>query len=224
MPLILILVDCGLELIPNKIRTHPAVKNNINYKLYSSQLLDNAIHHSAMTNLKNFQKRGRPDIAHICILSALGSPLNKSGYLELYIHTANNKIFNIKPEIRISRNFNRFKGLIAKLLIDGQIKLTNNSSIIPFNGNLKDLTEKFNDAEIILFSRKGKLVKSYHDLFSADISKNYIVFIGGFQKGIFSNEVLKLSDNIISISKNSLDASIVVNRIITFYELVNNIV
>ena len=30
MPLILILVDCGLELIPNQIRAHPAVKKNIN--------------------------------------------------------------------------------------------------------------------------------------------------------------------------------------------------
>jgi len=223
MPLIMILVDCGLELIPNQIRNHPAVKNNINNKLYSSQLLDNAIHHSAMKNLKNFQKRGRPDIAHICILNALGSPLNKSGYLDLFIHTANNKIFNIKPEIRINRNFNRFKGLMAKLLIDGQIKLAKNSSIIPFDGNLKDLTERFNDAQVILFSSKGELVKNYRDLFSADLSKNYIVIIGGFQKGTFSSEILQLSDIIISISKNSLDASIVVNRIITYYELINNI-
>jgi rRNA small subunit pseudouridine methyltransferase Nep1 len=223
MPLILILVDCGLELIPNQIRTHPAVRKNINNKLYSSQLLDNAIHHSAMKNLKNFKKRGRPDIAHICILSALGSPLNKSGYLQLFIHTIHNKIFNIKPKIRINRNFNRFKGLMAKLLIDGEIKLNHNSSILPFNGSLKDLSRKFSDAEILLFSSKGKLEKNYHDLFAADISKNYIVVIGGFQKGSFSNEVLNLSNNIISISKNSLDASIVVNRIITFYEIINNI-
>ncbi len=224
MPLVLILVETGLELIPNQIRTHPAVKKNINNKLYSSQLLDNAIHHSAMKKLKNFEKRGRPDIAHICILNALGSPLNKSGYLDLFIHTANNKIFNIKSEIRINRNFNRFKGLMAKLLIDGEIKLSNNSSIIPFDGNLKDLTKQFSDAEILLFSSKGKLVKDYSNIFTADISKNYIVIIGGFQKGTFSNEVLKLSNNIISISKNSLDASIVVSRIITFYELIHKII
>ena len=223
MPLILILVECGLELIPNQIRDHPAVKKNIADKLYSSQLLDNALHHSAMKNLKNSEKRGRPDIAHICILNALGSPLNKGGYLELFIHTANNKIFNVKPEIRINRNFNRFKGLMAKLLIDGQIKLSPNSSIIPFDGSLKELIKKFSDAEILLFSSKGKLVKSYQNLFTDDISKNYIAIIGGFQKGNFSNEILKLSNNIISISKNSLDASIVVSRIITYYELNYNI-
>ncbi len=224
MPLILILVDCGLELIPNQIRNHPAIKKNINNKLYSSQLLDNAIHHSAMKKLKNFEKRGRPDIAHLCILNALGSPLNKSGNLNLFIHTANNKIFNIKPEIRMNRNFNRFKGLMAKLLIDGQIKLKANSSIIPFHGNLKDLTNNFRGAEIQLFSSKGKLVKDYRNLFSPDISKNYIVIIGGFQKGPFSNEVLKLSNNMISISKNSLHANIVVSRIITFYELIQKII
>ena len=152
------------------------------------------------------------------------SPLNKSGYLDLFVHTANNKIFNIQPEIRINRNFNRFKGLMAKLLIDGQINLSTNSSIVSFDGNLIDLTKKFSKAEILLLSSKGKLVKDYRSLFTADVSKNYIVIIGGFQKSTFSKEVLKLSNNIISISNNSLDASIVVSRIITFYELIHKII
>ena len=93
MPLILILVECGLEIIPRQIRNHSSVKKNRTNKIYSSQLLDNALHHSAMKNLKNSIKRGRPDIVHLCLLNALGSPLNKSSNLKLYIHTIKNKIF-----------------------------------------------------------------------------------------------------------------------------------
>lgn len=223
MPLILILVECGLEIIPRQIRNHSSVKKNRTNKIYSSQLLDNALHHSAMKNLKNSIKRGRPDIVHLCLLNALGSPLNKSSNLKLYIHTIKNKIFKFNPEIRMAKNFNRFKGLMAKLLIDGDIKYNGTNLIAQFPGNLKILIESFEDPEILLFSSKGALIKNHREIFTKDISKNLIAIIGGFQKSGFSNEVLKLSNDLISISKNSLDASIVVSRIITFYELIHKI-
>jgi rRNA pseudouridine-1189 N-methylase Emg1 (Nep1/Mra1 family) len=46
MPLIIILAECGIELIPKEIRNHPAVSKNLSSQLYSSQLLDNALHHA----------------------------------------------------------------------------------------------------------------------------------------------------------------------------------
>ena len=95
MSLTIILVDCGLEIIPKQIRHKPSISRSISPKNYSSQLLDNALHHSAMKNLKNFEKRGRPDITHLCLLNALGSPLNKHEKLKLYIHTIHNKIFKL---------------------------------------------------------------------------------------------------------------------------------
>ncbi|MFX1310285.1 MAG: 16S rRNA methyltransferase [Promethearchaeota archaeon] len=219
MPLILILVECGLELIPKHIRGHPAVKKNLSSRIYSSHLLDNALHLSAMTNLKNKEKRGRPDIIHNCLLNALGSPLNKNGNLKLYIHTINDKIFEFNPKIRIARNYNRFKGLMAKLLIDGSIETENSRLITMFEGNLKNLITTFENPEIYLLSRKGKLINHFKELFTEDFSKNYIVFIGGFQKSSFSKEITSLSEKIISVSQHSLDAWIVTNRIITYYEL-----
>ncbi|MEJ2294721.1 MAG: hypothetical protein P8Y23_08115, partial [Candidatus Lokiarchaeota archaeon] len=48
MPLIIFLVECGLELIPPQIKSHPAIKKNIVKNDYASLLLDNAIHHSGM--------------------------------------------------------------------------------------------------------------------------------------------------------------------------------
>ncbi|MFX0104270.1 MAG: 16S rRNA methyltransferase [Candidatus Hodarchaeota archaeon] len=223
MPLIIILVECGLELIPKNIRNHSAVQKNLSSGIYSSQLLDNALHFSAMKNLKNFEKRGRPDITQVCLLNALGSPLNKTGNLKIYIHTIHNKIFEFNPKIRIARNYNRFKGLMAKMLIDGNIETETSKLIVPFKGNLKELLDEFDNPEVYLFSSKGKLMTNYKDFFIEDLTKNYIAIIGGFQKSSFSNNIINLSENLISISHHSLDAWVVINRIITYYELTNRI-
>lgn len=219
MPLIIILVECGLELIPKQIRHHPSVKKNLSSGIYSSQLLDNALHLSAMKNLKNFEKRGRPDITHVCLLNALSSILNKSGNLILYIHTINNKIFKFNPEIRIARNYNRFKGLVAKLFVDGSIETETSKLIVPFKGNLKELLAKLENPEVYLFSSKGTLINDYKDLFPDVLTKNYIAIIGGFQKSSFSKDIIGLSESLISLSQHPLDAWVVTNKIITCYEL-----
>ena len=223
MPLIIFLVECGLELIPKQIRNHPAVKKNSSSSIYSSQLLDNALHFSAMKKLKNREKRGRPDISHLCLLNILGSVLNKSGNIELYLHTINNKIFKFNSEIRIARNYNRFKGLMAKLLIDGRIDIGDKVLINSVAGNLKELINSFNNPKIDIFSHKGKEIEFYRSISSLDISENYIAIIGGFQKATFSNEILKLSRRIISISQYPLDACVVISKLINIYELSHNI-
>ncbi|MFX1306913.1 MAG: 16S rRNA methyltransferase [Promethearchaeota archaeon] len=219
MPLIVILAECGIELIPKKIRNHSAVRKNLTTKLYSSQLLDNAIHHSAMINLPNVNKRGRPDITHFCLLNALGSTLNKTGNLKIFIHTIHNKIYELNPEIRITKNFNRFKGLMAKLLIDGSIVTETSKLIYPFEGSLKELTDTVENPEIYLFSINGKLIKSYKDLYVENLSKNYVAIVGGFQKSSFSINIQELSENVISLSQYPLEAWVAINRIITYYEL-----
>ncbi|TFG08279.1 MAG: hypothetical protein EU539_02670 [Promethearchaeota archaeon] len=219
MPLILILAECGVELIPSQIRKHPAVRKNITKKLYASQLLDNALHHSAMHKLQNHEKRGRPDIAHLCLLNALGSPLNKNGSLDLYMHTIKNKIFHFNPNIRIAKNFNRFKGLMANMLIKGEIK----DYIEKFEGNLRELITTIQDPKILLFSHQGTFKKKFTEIFMKDISKNVIAIVGGFQKGMFSREILNLSQELISVSKEHLEAWIVIAKIINYYEIIHKI-
>ena len=224
MPLTVILAECGLELIPEEIKNRPAIQKNVKKDYYPSLLLDNALHHSAMVKLKDVGKRGRPDITHNCLLNVLGSPLNKSGNLKLYIHTLNNKIFEINPQIKIARNYNRFKGLMAKLLKENEIRIRELLLISQFNGNLMDLVKSFKKKQIIIFSSKGELVKYHLDLFDKGLTRNYIVIIGGFQKGYFAEDILNLSDKIVSISNYSLDAWVIVNKIVSFYEITNDII
>ena len=224
MPLIIFLVDCGLELIPKQIKSHPAIQKNTDKNNYASLLLDNAIHHSAMVKLQKREKRGRPDIIHNCLLHALGSPCNKNGLLSFYVHTIHDRIFHFDPELRISRNYNRFKGLMAKLLIDGSISFEGKKLISEIKDPLDDFIKNIKKMDIKILSSKGRLIQHHLSIFPEDSSKNEIIIIGGFQKGFFSQNILDLGKDLISISKYSLDASIVLNKIINFYEIVNNII
>lgn len=72
----------------------------------------------------------RPDILHHCMLTLLDSPLNKAGFLQIYIRSRNNVLIKVHPSIRLPRTFNRFCGLMVQLLhkfsihaSDGNIKL-----------------------------------------------------------------------------------------------------
>jgi rRNA small subunit pseudouridine methyltransferase Nep1 len=220
MALIIFLIECGLEIVPKNLRTHPAVKKNLIEQNYTSQLLDNALHHSAMTKLPNFKKRGRPDILHACLLNILGAPANKAGNIKLYIHTIHNRIFEFNPEIKITRNYNRFKGLMAKLLIDGGVRVNGTSLITELDKDIDNLVLSFQETNIILCTSKGKILSDYSELFKNKSNfKNHLVIIGGFQKGHFSNNFTKLNANRISISKYSLDAWIVASKIVNLYEI-----
>ena len=113
---------------------------------------------------------------------------------------------------------------MAKLLIDSDITVDGTQLISLFNGNIQDLLSTFKDPQILQFSSKGKLIKNYNEFFHEDISKNNIAVVGGFQKNTFSDELLGLSKNLISISNYSLDAWVVVSKIINFYEIIHEII
>ena len=223
MPLTIIFVECGLELIPFEIRKHPSIQKNLKKDSYPSKLLDNAIHHSAMVRLDGAEQRGRPDIIHGCLLNALGSTANKSGNLKIYLHTFKNKIFDINPAIKIARNYNRFKGLMAKLLMENKIGNDNLLLISEFKGTLRELVNSIDKKEVLLFSNKGELADSPLLLFDNNLSKDFGVIIGCFQKGFFTDEILELSNRLVSISHYSLDAWVVLSRVITLYEIANDI-
>jgi rRNA small subunit pseudouridine methyltransferase Nep1 len=223
MPLILFIVEAGLELIPKSIRTHSSIRENFKRNNYSSQLLDNALHHTAMKGLTDSMKRGRPDIIHGCLLNALGSPLNKSGHLKLYLHTIQDRMFEFNPKIKITRNFNRFKGLISKLLIDGKIVLNGTPLIKEIDLELHALIESFHSTYVTLLTEKGLLMEEPLKLFLQDLQKDQIVLIGGFQKGDFSSNIQSLTNNKLSISPHSLDAWNVVSKVISIYEIIHNI-
>ncbi|XP_067211593.1 ribosomal RNA small subunit methyltransferase NEP1 isoform X2 [Linepithema humile] len=67
----------------------------------------------------------RPDITHQCLLMLMDSPLNRAGFLQVYIHTEKNVLIEINPQTRIPRTFKRFAGLMVQLLHKFNIRASN---------------------------------------------------------------------------------------------------
>lgn len=72
----------------------------------------------------------RPDILHQELLALLDSPLNKAGYLKVYISTTKKVLIDVHPSIRIPRTYKRFAGLMVQLLHKMKIKANNDSTTL----------------------------------------------------------------------------------------------
>ncbi|KAI8322466.1 Nep1-domain-containing protein [Martensiomyces pterosporus] len=89
------------------------------------QLLNCDDHQGILARMGRDIAESRPDITHQCLLTLLDSPLNKTGRLQIYIHTSNQVLIEINPQVRIPRTFKRFSGLMVQLLHKMSIRSVN---------------------------------------------------------------------------------------------------
>ncbi len=202
----LILADSELEIVPAKIKKHPAVRKS------KSILLDASLHHTAMRGLENWQRRGRPDIVHIFLLIANDSILNKEGMLRVYVHTRNDEIIYVKPETRIIKNYNRFKGLMEQLFMHGSVPPGGERLMEMKKERLGDLLSRLKGRKIV-FSMKGGR-RRLEDIMEEDV----VCIIGGFPHGDFLSPVYEIADEVVSIYNEALPAWIAEMEAIVAYE------
>ena len=171
--LTLVIAESELELVPSSIREHPVITKSAQKRGKSPQtiLLDSNFHHSALRDLEEGTRRGRPDIIHTTLLCALESILNKKGLLTLYIHTRNDEIIHINPQTRIPRSYNRFCGLMEQLLCEGSIKNLFHLEKLPLLSFLETLPGKK-----VLMHQEGK---------EREVFPHMVCIIGGFPHGDF---------------------------------------
>lgn len=118
-------------------------------------ILDSNYYHKPMKKIQDPNRRGRPDIVQVCILTALDSPLNREGFLKMYVHTRNDKIIEISPETRIPRSYNRFIGLMEQLFLTGGVPPENPLMKIQ-NMTLLEKLKKLIQIKQSLFLKKVK--------------------------------------------------------------------
>ena len=226
LPLTLIIVESALELVPRELWREPSIIATAKRrgKKPSEILLDMSLHYHAMKRyLRDWYKRGRPDIIHFILINALSSPLNYERLLNIYIHTIHGEIIGIDPSTRIPRNYNRFVGLMEQLLTRGKVPIDADKPLLQTLGmNIRELLRKEDFKEIILLDEKGKYMK-LQELAKIVSSKKTAILIGGFQRGDFSSDTLSLATKTISIYPKALDAWIVVSRVIEAIERVYKI-
>lgn len=202
----LILADSEIEKIPAEIKNHPSVLKN------KSFILDASLHHSAMRKIKDWRRRGRPDIVHLFLLISQESILNKEGMLRIYVHTRNNEVIYINPEMRIIKNYNRFKGLMGQLFETGKVPVTGNVLMELKKERIEELLCKIKGKRI-LFTTKGNK-KKIEDV----IEEDSVCIIGGFPSGDFLSSFDEMVDEKICIYDRMLPAWIVAMEAIVAYE------
>lgn len=219
--LYLVLADSGLELVPEDLWYHPAIRSTAarRDKKPGEILLDISLHYSAMRKLKEYEKRGRPDIVHVCLLVALSSLLNIKGYLQIYIHTYDGKVIEVNPSVRIPRNYNRFVGLMEQLLMMGEVPPGSKSPLLKvLQGNLNSVVKELNPSKILVLDERGTLKPPRKLAETIAREELPMVVVGAFQRGEFSKKILSLAHDRIAISRTRLDSWAVISRIISSIE------
>jgi len=216
-----VIADSELELVPKSIVEHPAVVNYARRrgKKPEEVILDSSYHHSALKKLEDGDRRGRPDIVHICLLNALESIANKEGKLRVYVHTRNDEVIYIKPETRLPRNYNRFLGLMESLF-KNRVVPKDLELLRLEEKTLGELIEEIGPDEVFVMHEEGELVKPRDFGKSLAELENPVVIVGGFPHGDFRSPV---KGRKVSLYREPLMAWTVVNEIIVNFETYLNL-
>ena len=214
----LILAESSLEPVPEDLVSHPSVVSHAQKlgKKPSEILLDNSWHFAAMKGIKNEIKRGRPDLVHFCILEATAIPLYQKNEIKIYIHTIDDKVIYFGDNIHIPKSYHRFAGLIEKLFFEKTIESNGEKLLEIKNKSFSDLIDEIKPSKVVGFSSKGEKLSLENS--ASRLTENSCLVIGGFQKGHFSDTIQNKIDQLISIDKASLEAHVVVARMLYEYE------
>jgi len=219
--LILVFVEAALELVPRELWRHPAVRESARRreKKPGEILLDRALHHAAMRNLDNSLKRGRPDIVHLCLLEALGTPLNREQLLRVYIHTYGGTMIAVSPQVRLPRNYNRFMGLMEQLLLEKRVPLEGEALLTAEKKSLEQFIEEMAPTGVTALTSHGEPTTLKEVCSGLAAEARPMVFVGAYPHGPMRAKTLKLADRAVSIDPEVLDAWVVTSRLLYQHEV-----
>ncbi|MBY8997273.1 MAG: 16S rRNA methyltransferase [Candidatus Thorarchaeota archaeon] len=223
----IILLDCALELVPREITSLKQIQKHANRrgKKTNELLLDQTHHGQSMTKLSDYERRGRPDIIFLSLLSILETPLCKEGLLSVHLHLQDGQIIEVQPDVRLPRNYDRFVGLMEQLLLKGRVPPTGDPLLHFSDVSLGDLISKLREgssnAKTLLAIEGGQKtsVENLRRLLPQDPTVPVIVGIGAFPHGDLSEETIEIFDASIELDKDVMMAWQVCAELLWVYSL-----
>jgi len=174
-----------------------------------------------MKSLQDREKRGRPDIAHFCMLLVQNSLLNRRGFVRLYVHTYGGRVIGVAPTARPPRNYNRFVGLMEQLLVRGRVPPDAEEPLLWVEGKtLGEVLSSVKPTGVYLLDEGGSYVKPTDLAEELASQERPVVIIGCFQAGMFSQDTRRLAERVVSIAAEPLDACVVTCKILSLMEAV----
>lgn len=217
----IVLVEAALEAVPPEILRHPSVRRNARKrgKRPEETLLNRSLHHSAMDGLPEGHKRGRPDIAHICLLEALGTPLNREGGLRVWVHTFGGYAIEVSPQARLPRDCNRFVSLVEQLFAEEEVGPEGGKPLMTLRKmGLGALLEEIGPRLTVALTSHGER-SSLEDVCKSMATWDAsAALIGAFPHGPMAEETLSHADDAVSIYPEALEAWVVTSRLVYEFE------
>lgn len=203
----LVLADSALEIVPRSLREHPSVVSNAKRsgQLPERTLLDSSYHHRAMRRLLEVERRGRPDIVHMCALLALGSRAAAARRLRLYIHTYGGEVISVAPGTRLPRVYDRFKGLMAQLLAQGKVP-EDDPLLVVEDVDLPELLRALAPERVLALSSRAPRAKWAQLLPPDGPARTMAVLLGAFPRGGFREPTARLATETASVADGPLEA------------------
>lgn len=182
-----ILLDCALELVPSEISSMKQVQKHAarRGKKPTELLLDQSHHGRAMTKVSDYERRGRPDITFLSLLSILETPLCKEGLLSVHLHLQDGRIVEVRSDVRLPRNYDRFVGLMEQLLSSGRVPPKGDALLQMIDKSLGDLVKDLNARQILLAIEGGQktTIQGFMESLPTDPSIPIIVGVGAYPHG-----------------------------------------
>lgn len=219
--LTIILAEAELELVPEKISDHPQVRAAAKNRdrRPSRTLLDSSMHHDAMRQLPESERRGRPDLTHFALILALDSALNQADQLRIVVHTRNDERLAIHPDTRLMRNYPRFVGLMEKLFREGASPNHENPLLLLEPGwSLKRVIEHHAKGPIVCFSEKGTPVDPFAFIDEKAAGGDLTIVLGAFPHGDFHTDPATWAHEVVGLGGNALSVWTVEMDVIAAWE------
>lgn len=211
-----ILAGAEVELAPESIAGHPAVRTTAKEqnRKGTEVLLDQNVHGSALKQLPDGERRGRPDILHYTLLVLLESPLNKLGQLKVLIHTRHGELVRIRPDTRLPRGEARFQGLIAKVLRDGA---SQDKSPLLWSDGARSPDQVLGECRgpVVRLDEGGMALSPAHLIGRATgPDRDLTLVLGAFPSGDFAPEWKVAAPHAVSVFPQALNAWAVAGEVV----------
>ncbi|TMW56862.1 hypothetical protein Poli38472_006872 [Pythium oligandrum] len=170
---------------------------------------------------KKFNKdpsQSRPDILHQELMAVLDSPLNKAGYLKVYIHSTKGVLVDVSSQMRVPRTYKRFAGLMVQLLHTLKIRSTDGNQTLlsviknPVTKHLPANARKY------ALTRTGRLVNPWEFVEELPADEPVVFIFGAMAHGHITKENTNYLDEQISISEYPLSGAHAITRLLNGFE------
>lgn len=221
----LVLAESALELVPNELNSHPAILSwaHRKRKAPGELVLDQTYHHAAILRLGRLGVgRGRPDLVHLSLLLALGSPLSLEGHLRCYVHTRDNHVITVSPRARLPRNTDRFVALVEQLYKEKVVPPIGPPLLSLVRASLSEFLDKLGSDLVVALTTQGAPTPLAEVARSTVRYKKPVLLVGGFPEGHFSNTTLQRANAAYRVDRRRLEAWTVVARSVYDFETALN--